>query len=57
MPTDYPIEQLLQEMMATIQDGTPYIIPAAIMAGTAAFIIRWFMIAVNFGDWAFGSRR
>lgn len=57
MPSEYPIEILLSDMMAVIADGMQYIIPAAILAGSVAFVIRWFMIAINFGDWAFGRGR
>lgn len=57
MPVEYPIQQLLAEMMLVIQQAMPYIIPAAILAGTVAFIVRWFMYSINVGDWTFGNRR
>ena len=57
MPVEYPISQLLADMMSVIQEAMPYIIPSAILAGCVAFVIRWFMYAMNFGDWTFGSRR
>lgn len=57
MPVEYPITQLLSDMMAVITDGYLYIIPAAILAGAVAFVTRWFMYAVNIGDWTFGGRR
>jgi len=57
MPTDYPISQLLLDMMSVITDGMVYIVPAAILAGAVAFVTRWFMYAVNIGDWTFGGRR
>lgn len=57
MPVEYPIAQLLADMMAVITDGYLYIIPAAILAGAVAFVTRWFMYAVNIGDWTFGGRR
>lgn len=57
MPTDYPVSQLLLDMMAVITDAMIYIVPAAILAGTVAFVVRWFMYAINIGDWTFGGRR
>lgn len=57
MPPDYPISQLLLDMMSVITDGMVYIVPAAILAASVAFVIRWFMYAVNIGDWTFGGRR
>lgn len=57
MPENYPISLLLEQMMAVIQQGMVYIVPAAIIAASAALIIRWFMYAVNIGDWTFGGRR
>lgn len=57
MPESYPVSQLLSEMMQVIQEAMVYIIPAAIIAGTTAFVIRWFMNAVDIGDWAFGRRK
>lgn len=57
MPENYPIELLLQQMMTVIQQGMVYIVPAAIVAASAALVIRWFMYAVNIGDWTFGGRR
>lgn len=57
MPQDYPIEALLQDMMSVVQDAMPYVVPSAILAASVAFIVRWFMYAINIGDWTFGSRR
>lgn len=57
MPVEYPVSQLLADMMAVIQDGMVYIVPAAILAGCVAFVVRWFMYSINLGDWTFGSRR
>lgn len=57
MPEIYPVAQLLADMMAVIKDGMVYIVPAGILAGSVALIIRWFMYAINIGDWTFGSRR
>lgn len=57
MPDEYTVQMLLADMMLTIKDAMIYIIPAAILAATVAFVIRWFMHAVNIGDWTFGGRR
>jgi len=57
MPEQYPISQLLAEMMAVVQDAMPYLIPAAIISASIALMIRWFMYAINIGDWTFGGRR
>lgn len=57
MPEDYPVSQMMSDIMAVIQDNMPYIIPTALLVATVAFVIRWFMYAVNIGDWTFGNRR
>lgn len=57
MPVDYPVAQLLLDMMSVIRDGMVYIIPAAILAGSVAFIVRWFMYSIDVGTWTFGTRR
>lgn len=57
MPEDYPIEQLLADMMSVIQDSMTYIVPAAIIAGSVAFIVRWFMYSIDVGSWTFGNRK
>jgi len=57
MPEDYPVSQLIEDMMAVIQDAMVYIVPAAIIAGSVAFVVRWFMYAVDVGDWSFGRKR
>lgn len=57
MPVDYPVAQLLADMMLVVRDGMVYIVPAAILAASVALVIRWFMYAINIGDWTFGNRR
>lgn len=57
MPPDYPVEQMMADIMAVIQDNMPYIVPCAILVAVVAFIVRWFMYAINLGDWTFGSRK
>jgi len=57
MPVDYPVEQMNADIMAVIQDNMVYIVPAAIIIGSVAFIVRWFMYAINLGYWVFGNRR
>ena len=57
MPVEYPVEQLMADMMATIPQVTLYVIPAAIFIAFVAFILRWFFYAINLGDLVFGSRR
>lgn len=57
MPVEYTVQMLLADMMLVIKDAMIYIIPAAILVATVAFVIRWFMHGINIGDWAFGGRR
>jgi len=57
MPEDYPVSQMMADIMAVIQDNMPYIIPVALLIATVAFVIRWFMYSVNIADWTFGNRR
>lgn len=57
MPDDYPVEQLMADIMAVVQDSMVYIVPAAILIAGISLMIRWFMYAINIGDWVFGNRR
>ena len=57
MPVDYPVEQLMADIMDVIQDNMVYIVPSAILIAAAAFIVRWFMYAINIGEWTFGKRQ
>lgn len=57
MPTDYPVEQMMSDIMAVIGDNMPYIVPAALLVAAVAFVVRWFMYSINIGDWTFGNRR
>ena len=57
MPVDYPVEQMMADIMAVIQDNMVYIVPSAILIAAVAFVIRWFMYSINLGDWTFGNRR
>jgi len=57
MPEDYPVEQLMADIMAVIQENMVYIVPAAILIASVAFIVRWFMYAIDVGDWTFGRRK
>lgn len=57
MPIDYPVEQMMADIMAVLQDSFVYIVPVACLAASVALVIRWFMYAINIGDWTFGSRR
>jgi len=53
----YPVEQLMQDLMNTVALCMPYIIPAAAFSAAVAFIVRWFMVAIDLGSWAFGNRK
>lgn len=54
MPESYPIEQLLTDMMAVIQQGTPYVVAAACLVGAVGFILAWFFYAIRgIVDWPF----
>lgn len=57
MPVEYPVEQMMSDIMAVIADNMPYIVPAALLVAAVAFVVRWFMYSVNIGDWTFGGRR
>jgi len=57
MPPDYPVEQMMADVMAVIQDNMPYIVPVAILVGVVAFIIAWFNDSIDFAGWTFGRRR
>jgi len=57
MPTEYPVEQLMADLMAAFADNIPYIIPAAILCAVVSFILQWFFYAVDIGGWTFGRRK
>lgn len=57
MPEDYPVSQLMADIMAVLQDNLPYVIPAAILCAVVAFILQWFFYAVDVGGWTFGRRK
>lgn len=57
MPSDYPVSQLVSDMMSVISEAMIYVVPAACITAAAALVIRWFMYAINVGDWTFGNRK
>lgn len=57
MPIDYPVAQMMADIIAVIQDNMPYIVPAAILAGTVAFVIAWFNDAIDIAGKTFGRHR
>lgn len=57
MPTDYPVSQMMADIMAVVQDNMVYIVPAACLTAAIALVIRWFFYAINVGEWTFGHRR
>ena len=46
MPPDYPIQQLLIDMLAVIRDGAVYVVPAALLLAAVNFVVSWFMSAI-----------
>lgn len=57
MPEEYPVSQLLADMMAVIQDAMVYIVPAAILISASAFVIAWFLDAIDLAGKTFGRHR
>lgn len=57
MPDDYTTSQMMADIMAVVQDNVPVIIQVAVVVAVVALVLRWFMYAVNIGDWTFGGRR
>jgi len=57
MPEDYPVSQLMSDLMSVVPGVLAYVVPAAILCGGIAFLVRWFLHAINIGDLTFGSRR
>lgn len=53
----YTVEQMIQDMMVTVQDAAIYIVPAAILIAVVAFIVAWFMDAVDIAGKTFGRHR
>lgn len=54
MPTDYPVSQMMSDIMSVIKDAMPYIIPTAILVGSIAFLIAWFMDSIDLAGKVFG---
>jgi len=57
MPEDYPVADLLLDIMAVIQDAAVYVVPAAILIGSAAFVIAWFTDSIDLAGKTFGRHR
>jgi len=57
MPEDYPVSQLLSDMMAVISDAMVYIIPAAILISGVAFVVAWFFDAIDLAGKTFGRHK
>jgi len=57
VPSDYPISQLLEDMITTFRDAAIYIVPAAILVATVAFVIAWFMDSIDIAGRSFGRHR
>lgn len=54
---DYPVSQFMEDVMTTVADSVPYIIPAGIFVAVVAFILAWFFYAVDIAGWTFGRKR
>jgi len=57
MPPDYPVEQMMMDIMAVVQDNMPYIVPAAIFSAVVAFTMQWFFHSVDIATWTFGRKK
>lgn len=57
MPTNYPVSQMMVDIIAVVRDAALYVVPAAIMVGVIAFMVAWFMDAVDIGGKTFGRHR
>lgn len=56
MPT-YTVPDLIADLSAMTTEAMKYIIPAACLIAGVAFLVRWFMYAIDLGRHAFGSIR
>lgn len=57
MPPDYPAAQMMMDIMAVIQDNMPYIVPAALLVASVAFVVAWFSDAIDIAGKTFGRHR
>jgi len=57
MPEDYPVSQMIADIMAVVQDNMVYVVPAALLIGSIAFVIAWFTDSIDLAGKTFGRHR
>lgn len=57
MPPEYPVEQLMIDMMSAFRENAVYIVPCALLAAAVAFIVAWFMDSIDIAGKSFGRHR
>jgi ABC-type Fe3+ transport system permease subunit len=57
MPPDYPLSQLITDLMTTFQDSAAIVVPVACVVGAVAFVIAWFMDSIDVAGRTFGRHR
>jgi len=57
MPTDYPVSQMMADIMAVIPEAAVYVVPCACIVGAAAFVIAWFNDSIDIAGKTFGRHR
>lgn len=57
MPEDYPVSQMMADILAVVQDNMVYIVPAALFIGSIAFVIAWFTDTIDLAGKTFGRHR
>lgn len=57
MSPDYPVSQMMIDVIAVIQDNMIYIVPVALLIASVSFIVAWFMDSLDIAGKTFGRHR
>jgi len=57
MEQTYTVAQMVADMTQTFTQASVYVVPAAILVSTVAFVLAWFMDSIDFAGRTFGRHR
>lgn len=57
MPPNYPVSQMMSDVISVIQDNMTYIVPVALLVGVVAFVVAWLMDSLDIAGKTFGRHR
>jgi len=57
MEQTYTVAQMVADITQTFTQASVYVVPAAILVSTVAFVLAWFMDSIDFAGRTFGRHR